>query len=281
MIINLNLFDVNIPTAPSISTYVLRDSGRAPISLYIINLLFSYKNGKYYFTYIPILQGLADFLAAAPTVTSALPLDQDALLYCAGSTPLSDYTNLDPWVTSFDSVLRQELLTLDETIRRYDKSAANPNPDPDLILGSDGLYYFPTTNPKNLAYTVATAKGWVPPEGADPSTMYPILLGTSDTILFKLRCAFTPSTIQPIYYNIILLLWYTLTYTSPFTSTTYIFPEPPSAPIELASFESIFGALPPGRSFVGWLLDGTVYTADQSIIITQDTVVYGVFDPPL
>ena len=281
MIINLNLFDVNIPAAPSISTYVLRDSVRTPVSLYIFNLLFSYKNGEYYFTYIPILQGIADFLATVPTVTSALPLDQDALRYCAGSTPLSDYSNLGPWVTSFDSVLRQELLALDATIRRYDKSAANPNPDPDLILGSGGLYYFPTTNPKNLAYTVATAKGWVPPEGADPSTMYPILLGTSDTILFKLRYAFTPSTIQPIYYNIIILLWYTLTYTSPFTSTTYSFPQPPSTPIELASFVSIFGALPPGRSFVGWLLDGTVYNAGQSIIITQDTVFYGVFDPPL
>lgn len=281
MIINLGLFDVTAPQNPGINTYELRDSVLTPVSLYIINALFSYKNGKYYFAYIPIWQGLADFLAAVPTVTSALPLDQDALLYCAGSTPLSDYTNAGPWVTSFDSVLRQELLTLDATIRRYDKSANNPNPDPDLILGSDGLYYFPTTNPKNLAYTVATAKGWVPPEGADPSTMYPILLETSDTILFKLRCAFTPSTIQPIYYNVNILLWYELTYVNTYTSATSSLPEQPNGEVELASFVSIFTTLPPGRTFVGWFLDGTVYNAGQRIYITQNTTAYSVFDPPL
>lgn len=279
MIINLNLFNVNVPPAPAINTYELRDSVRTPVTLYLINTLFSYKNGKYYFTYLPILQGLADFLGAVPTVSSALPLDQDALLYSAGSNPLSDYTNLGAWVTSFDSVLRQELLTLDAKIRRYDKSA--PDPDPDLILGSDGLYYFQTTNPKNLAYTVATAKGWVPPEGADPNTMYPILLGTSDTILFKLRCAFTPSTIQPIYYDINILMWYALAYVNTYNNTTYSLPQQPNTLVELASFVSVFGALPPGRSFVGWLLDGTVYPAGQSINMAQDTTVLVVFDPPL
>ena len=279
MIINLDLFNLIVPPTPAINTYELRDSVHSPVSLYIFNALFSYKNGKYYFNYNPILQGLANFLGAVPTVTSALPLDQDALLYCAGSNPLSDYTNTGPWVTSFDSVLRQELLTLDATIQRYDKSA--PNPDPDLILGSDGLYYFLSTNPKNLAYTVATAKGWVPPEGADPNTMYPIPLTINDSILFKLRCAFTPSTIAPIYYNINIPLWYTLTYVDTFTSTPYSLPEEPNTSAELGSFVSIFETLPPGRSFVGWLLDGTVYTAGQSINITQDTTVYSVFDPPL
>jgi hypothetical protein len=146
-------------------------------------------------------------------------------------------------------------------------------------MDPDGLWYFSTSNPKNLAYTVATAIGWVTP--GDTLNMHEILLTPNDTILFKVRCAFTPSTISPIYYNVNILLWYALTYVNTYTSATSSLPEQPNGLVRLVSFDRIFTNLPPGRTFVGWLLDGTVYNAKQSIYITQNTTVYSVFDPPL
>ena len=280
MIIRFDLFNVDIPQTqapPAINTYTLRDSVNTPVFLALINTLFSYKNGRYYFTYSPFLQTLYAYLATAPTVSSGLPLDQDALVYSAGAAPLSDFTNGQYWISFFDSLVVEQLINIDATVQRYDLNGVNP--DPDMLMDPDGLWYFSTSNPKNLAYTVATAIGWVPP--GDTLNMHEILLTPNDTILFKVRCAFTPSTISPIYYNVNILLWYALTYVNTYTSATSSLPEQPNGLVRLVSFDRIFTNLPPGRTFVGWLLDGTVYNAKQSIYITQNTTVYSVFDPPL
>jgi hypothetical protein len=271
MNISLDFFDQSFTQSLAIVPFTLRDTVRLKVPLVVINTLFTFRNGNYYFDYNEIFKGLYSSVVASPTLTSALPLNEDVLQYATNGDPLDIFTNTTEWVTYFETTLNQQFTALDAAVERFDKNTVNP--DPDLVQGSDSLYYFYTHNPKNLAYIVATALNWQPSDDPYiPDTTYAITLGAADTISFKLRCSFVPTTIAPIYYSIQLKMSFVLVYVHYSVQVSVI--QDPNTSVELFGFSVIpNGVLPPNTYFAGWLVEETPLQPGSNVFMSQPVVV--------
>ena len=78
-------------TVPFVVRKTYRDTIKLRFLLHQLNTLFFFRNGNYFFKYNFFM---IDALEAdkAITVSSKVPLDQDAVTYVANGSPLTDFT---------------------------------------------------------------------------------------------------------------------------------------------------------------------------------------------
>jgi hypothetical protein len=162
---------------------------------------------------------------------------------------MSNFVNVNAWLDNFDSVFEARITYLDTLLKSFDCETGT---DVELIE-SGSLKHFDITNQKNLAYVVASAASWSPPNGWNVNEPYPIVLPSSTSLYFTASCTFSPSTIVPITYKISLA----------FYSVIYKNGNDPNVPIDTNSYElndtvTVLGqgdmVEPNGLPFAGWSL---------------------------
>jgi hypothetical protein len=181
----------------------LRDTIQTSLFLDQLNTLFFFRNGNYHFKYNNFILGLLE-AAKALTVTSNLALDIDAVTYLAGGNPLTDFVNVDAWIANFDVKFAERIAYLDTMLQSFDCENGT-----DVELNGSGAFrFFNTTNLKNLAYTVAKAASWSPPNNWINDTSYPIVFPPGTRFHFFANCTFSPSSVRPIKYKISIAFYF-------------------------------------------------------------------------
>ena len=178
------------------STPTLRDTVNVSLFLHQLNTLFFFRNGNYHIRYNNFMLALLN-AAKVLTETSNVALDLDAVTYLAGGVPLTDFVNVDAWIANFDTVFANKITYLNSLLQSFDCENGT-----DAELNGSAFKHFLTTNPKNVAYTVATAASWTPPDGWDGDTSYPIVFPPSTSLYFFAGCRFSPMSVVPIRYKI-------------------------------------------------------------------------------
>jgi hypothetical protein len=231
---------------PLVTFPTFKDSIRFSFLLHQLNTLFFFRNGNYHIRHNSFILGLLEG-AKALTVTSNLALDIDALTYLAGGDPLTDFVNGDAWIANFDVKFAERIAYIDSLLQSFDCEHGTD----EELNGSGAFRYFTTTNPKNLAFKVATAASWMPPNDYVEGTVVPIVFPPSTSVFFGAACNFAPSTIVPVRYKIS-IQFYCVVYKNggdknvPVDTTLY----------EVGDTVTVLGqgnmVAPNGQLFLGW-----------------------------